>query len=75
VEWTLTQYELIMQQLIAHDRHDPTASLPAFLAAWVILLFFRKLKNDVFFTIQVDRVFRHFLHNLVCLFLIWGGHD
>jgi len=31
-EVTLTQYEFIMQQLIAHDRHDPTASLPSFLA-------------------------------------------
>ena len=31
-EVTLTQYYLIMQQLIAHDRHDPTASLPSFFA-------------------------------------------
>jgi len=28
---TLAQYDLIMQQLIAHDRYDPTASLPSFL--------------------------------------------
>jgi len=32
-EVTLTHYGLIMPQLIAQDRHDPTASLPAFLAA------------------------------------------
>ena len=29
---TLTQYDLIMQQLIAHDRNDPTSPLPSFLA-------------------------------------------
>ena len=29
---TLMQYDQIMQQLIAHDRNDPTASLPSFLA-------------------------------------------
>jgi len=37
---TLTLHELIMQQLIAHDRNDPTVSLSSFLA-WVILVFFR----------------------------------
>ena len=31
-EVTLTQYDLIMQQLIAHDLNDPTASLPSLLA-------------------------------------------
>jgi len=33
-EVTFTQYELIIQQLIdpASDRHDPTTSLPSFLA-------------------------------------------
>ena len=31
-EVTLTQYKLTMQQLIVPDRHDPTASLPSFLA-------------------------------------------
>jgi len=29
---TLTQYDLIIQQLIAHDRNNPEASLPSFLA-------------------------------------------
>jgi len=46
---TLTQYDLIMQQLIAHDHHDTTASWSSFLA-WVILSFFQKFENDIFFT-------------------------
>jgi len=29
---TFTHYELIMQQLVAHDRNDPTASFASFLA-------------------------------------------
>jgi len=28
---TLTQYDVMMQQLIAQDRNDPTPSLPSFL--------------------------------------------
>ena len=64
---TLIQYELIMQQLIAHD---PTASFPSFLAL-VILVVFRKLKNDIFLRIDwVSKIFRHFFHELVCLFLV-----
>ena len=31
-EVTLTQYDLNIQQLIAHDRNNPEASLPSFLA-------------------------------------------
>ena len=59
VTMALTQYDLIMQQLIAHDHNDPTASLPFFLA-WVILHFpgslkmiFHKLNSfpDIFGTI------------------------
>ena len=31
-EVTLTQYDLNIQQLIAHDRNNPESSLPSFLA-------------------------------------------
>jgi len=48
-EQTLTQYDLIMQKLNIHDRNDPTPSLPSSLAL-VIILIFRKFKNDIFFT-------------------------
>jgi len=33
-----------MQQLMAHDCHDPTAALPSFLA-WVMLLFFLEVQK------------------------------
>jgi len=29
---TLTSYELVIKQLIVHDRNDPTVSLPSFLS-------------------------------------------
>jgi len=44
----LTLHYLMIQQLIVHDRNDPTASLPSFLAR-VILFCFRTLQNDIFY--------------------------
>ena len=77
----LTQYELIMQQLIAHhhdDRHDPTASFPSFLTRVII---FGGFKNDIF---PQNKLFLRHLFNTswsvsflylilratVCLFLV-----
>jgi len=60
-EWRkmkLTQYKLIMQQLIVH-RHDLTSSFPCCLS-WIILVFSRKFKNDIFSTNWFN-VFWHFL--------------
>jgi len=44
-EATRTQYDLIIQQLIARDRNDRKASFPSCFA-WVIFVIFFKLKNE-----------------------------
>ena len=71
---TLTSNELVIQLLIFHDRNDPTVSLHSFLS-WVILQFFRKLKNDIFLQIHQffdiffisARAHTHAHHVLVCV--------
>ena len=48
-------FKVIMQQLIAHDRNDPTvaAAFPSFLAS-VILFFFRKFRKSGLWRIFLD---------------------